>query len=171
MITVVIPALNEGKTVGDVIACVRRYTSDIIVSASCSQDNTASIAFSLGAQVIYDRKKGKGNAIRTAIPHIKKEITVFIDADGSHEPDDIPRLVQPILEDKADHVTGSRFLGGSSDSRGGFNKCFRIAGSSLITASINRRFGARLTDSQSGFRAIRTCVLRSLDLREDITTI
>jgi len=125
----------------------------------------------LGARVIFDHQKGKGEAIRTVIPHLKRDITVFIDADGSHCPDDIPALLKPILENKADHVSGSRLTGGSSELHGGFDECFRLMGSSLITACINHRFRVLLSESQNGFRAIKTEVLRSLDLREDITTI
>ena len=171
MVTVVIPTLNEAATVADVINHSRIYSNDILVVDGHSQDNTASIAHSLGARVIFDHKKGKGDAIRTTIPHIKREITVFIDADGSHDPDDIPRLVQPILEDRADHVSGSRLMGGSSELHGGFDECLRLMGSSFITACINHRFGVKLSESQNGFRAIRTEVLRSLGLQENITTI
>ena len=171
VITVVIPALNEAATVAEVIVNSRRYADDVLVVDGHSRDNTASVARSQGARVIFDHKKGKGDAIRTAIPHIKKEITVFIDADGSHDPDDIPKLVQPILENKSDHVSGSRLMGGSSELHGGFDECLRLMGSSFITACINHRFGVTLSESQNGFRAIRTNVLKSLGLRENITTI
>src|SRR6185503_7893558 len=98
-------------------------------------------------------------------------ITVFLDADGSHDPEDIPLLVEPILSGRADHVTASRLRGGSSELHGGFDEFLRLSGSSFITACINRRFDCRLSDSQNGFRAIRTDVLKELDLREDVTTI
>ena len=171
IVTVVICTLNEARTVGNVITRASKYTSDTLVVDGHSSDNTASIARSLGARVIFDHKKGKGDAIRSSIPHLKREITVFIDADGSHDPDDIPRLIQPILEDKADHVSASRLIGGTSESHGSFDKCLRLIGSALITANINHHFGAELSESQNGFRAIRTALLRSLDLRENITTI
>jgi len=171
IITVVMPSLNEADTVGDVIIHAKKYTNDILVVDGHSRDNTASIARALGAQVLFDHKKGKGDAIRTAIPHIKREITVFLDADGSHDPDDIPRLIQPILENRVDHVSGSRLMGGSSDFSGRFDECLRQIGSSLITACINNRFRLKLTESQNGFRAIKTDVLKSLELQENITTI
>ena len=170
-ITVVIPTLNEEATIADIIAGCRKYSDDILVVDGHSDDRTRKIAHSMDTRVIFDRKKGKGDAIRTAIPHIRGEITVFIDADGSHDPDDIPKLVQPILENKADHVSGSRLLGGSSELHGGFDECFRLMGSSFITACINQRFGIRLSESQNGFRAIRTDVLKLLDLKENIFTI
>ena len=121
--------------------------------------------------VLEDGGRGKGEAIRRAIPHIRTPITVFLDADGSHDPEDIPLLVEPILAGRADHVSASRLEGGSSELHGGFDEFFRLAGSSFITACINWRFNCRLSDSQNGFRAIRTSVLRQLDLREDMTTI
>lgn len=171
VITVVIPALNEALTIGGIIENVRPYTTDILVVDGHSPDGTAHIASSLGARVAFDGGKGKGEAIRSVIPHLNREITVFIDADGSHNPDDIPALVRPILSNEADHVSGSRLIGGSSELHGGFDECFRLMGSSLITACINHRFKVRLSESQNGFRAIRTAVLRDLDLVENITTI
>jgi dolichol-phosphate mannosyltransferase len=170
-ITIVIPTLNEAATIREIIDDCRRYTTDILVVDGHSRDGTARIAGDLGARVVLDHKKGKGEAIRTVIPHLTRPVTVFIDADGSHCPEDIPALVKPILDGEADHVSGSRLIGGSSELHGGFDECFRLMGSSLITAMINHRFRVRLSESQNGFRAIRTDVLRALDLREDITTI
>jgi dolichol-phosphate hexosyltransferase len=170
-LTIVIPALNESQTIADVISRTKIYSNDIIVIDGNSSDNTAEIALSLGAKIVKDHGRGKGEAIRTVIPHIKGEITVFIDADGSHDPDDIPALITPIIEDRADHVSASRLTGGSSELHGGFDECFRLMGSSFITACINNRFGVRLSESQNGFRAIKTQVLRSLGLQENITTI
>ena len=106
-----------------------------------------------------------------ALASLEREITVLMDADGSHDPDDIPRLVAPIVEERADHVSGSRLLGGSSELHGGFDEWARLSGSSFITACINRRFKVRLSDSQNGFRAIRTDVLKKLRLRSRHTTI
>ncbi len=170
-ITTLIPALNEETTIGDIISRSKKYSDDILVIDGHSNDGTESVSKSLGVKVIFDHKKGKGEAIRSAIPYIENEITVLIDADGSHDPDDIPKLVLPILENRADHVSGSRLIGGSSELHGGFDECFRLMGSSLITALINHRFKVRLSESQNGFRAIKTSVLRSLDLKENITTI
>jgi dolichol-phosphate hexosyltransferase len=170
-VTVVIPALNEALTIGEIIEKVRPFTSDILVVDGHSPDGTADVARSRGARVVFDHGKGKGEAIRSVIPQLDREITLFIDADGSHDPADIPALIRPILAGEADHVSGSRLIGGSSELHGGFDECFRLMGSSLITACINHRFHVRLSESQNGFRAIRTTVLRDLGLREDITTI
>jgi dolichol-phosphate hexosyltransferase len=170
-ITVIIAAKNEELSIKDVVLSSAAYASEVIVVDGHSTDNTQDAAKEAGAKVIKDNGKGKGDAIRTAIPHIKTEITVFMDADGSHDAKDIPRLVAPIEEDIADHVSGSRLIGGSSELHGGFDECFRLMGSSLITACINWRFNVRLSESQNGFRAIKTSVLRQLDLKENTSTI
>lgn len=170
-LTIVIPALNEQGSIAGVISGALSYSDDILIVDGHSRDNTVAIAASMGARVIYDNRKGKGDAIRSSIAHIKHEIAVFMDADGSHDPNDIPILVQPILENRADHVCGSRLLGGSSELHGGFDECLRLMGSSFITACINHRFKTDLSESQNGFRAIKLNVLKSLGLRENITTI
>ena len=78
---------------------------------------------------------------------------------------------RPILRGEADHVSASRLMGGSSELHGGFDEFLRLTGSSFITACINWRFRVRLSESQNGFRAIRTDVLQQLPLIEDLTTI
>jgi dolichol-phosphate mannosyltransferase len=163
--------LNEEEGLADLLEEAKRYSSELITVDGHSTDRSAEIAAQAGAVVLYDNRKGKGDAIRTAIPRINRDITIFMDADWSHDPSDIPKLVQPIFANGADHVTGSRLLGGSSELHGGFDEFLRLTGSSLITALIGWRFHQRISDSQNGFRAIRTEVLRQLDLREDITTI
>lgn len=161
-VTIVIAAKNEAPTIRDVVSCCRRFAAQVLVVDGQSRDGTAELARASGAEVLTESGAGKGNAIGTAIPHIRGSITVFIDADGSHVVTDIPRLVEPIRMGEADHVSASRLLGGSSELHGGFDEFLRLAGGSFITACINWRFNVRLSDSQNGFRAIRTSVLRDL---------
>ncbi len=170
-ISVVIPTLNEAATVGGIIRGCRRYADEIVVIDGHSKDKTREIAEGMGAKVVLDHKKGKGEALRCSVSHVTGDIIVFIDADGSHNPDDIPKLIQPIVDNTADHVSGSRLIGGSSELHGGFDECFRLMGSSFITACINWKFDVKLSESQNGFRAIRTKVIKQLELRENITTI
>jgi len=170
-VSVVIPTLNEEATVAEIIAGCKPFADELIVVDGHSTDRTRELAENGGAKVILDHGKGKGEALRTAAEQVQGNIVVFIDADGSHDPADIPKLLQPLLRDEADHVSGSRLIGGSSELHGTFNECFRLMGSSLITACINWRFHVCLSESQNGFRAIKTAVLRQLDLREEITTI
>jgi len=171
MISIIIPTLNEEATIGNILEKCKNYGDQIIVVDGHSEDKTREIAQHLDTKVILDNKKGKGAAIRQAVSCVKGDIIVFIDADGSHDPDDIPKLVAPILKGEADHVTGSRLIGGSDELHGGFDEFFRLLGSSFITACINWRFKVRLSDSQNGFRSIRTDVINKLGLKENITTI
>jgi dolichol-phosphate mannosyltransferase len=170
-VSAVIAAKQEGPTIAGVIQRTRSYAGEILVVVGRSTDGTSDIAASCGARVMADGGRGKGEALRRAIPHIETPITVFLDADGSHDPEDIPLLVEPILRGEADHVAASRLRGGSSELHGGFDEFLRLSGSSFITACINWRFSCRLSDSQNGFRALRTSVLKALDLRENTTTI
>lgn len=170
-ISIVIPTLNEEETIAWIIERCKPHGNEILVVDGHSSDRTAAIAAGLGVTVLTDNGKGKGAAIRQAIGAASGDIIVFIDADGSHDPDDIPRLVEPIVSGEADHVTGSRILGGSSELFGGFDEFLRLAGSSFITECINWRFKTKLSDSQNGFRAIKRDVALKLGLRENITTI
>ncbi len=170
-IAVVIPARNEVDNIRYVIEHAFPYADDLLVVDGHSTDGTAELARKLGARVVLDNRKGKGDAVRVGIQEARGDIVVFIDADCSHNPHDIPAVVAPILEGRAEHVTASRMLGGSEELHGDLGKFVRMVGSDIITLGINYRYGVALTDSQNGFRAIRMDVARALDLREDITTI
>ena len=171
MISIIIPAKDEEGSIAEVIERCKKYSDDIIVIDGHSMDGTREICERMGVKVYLDNGKGKGDAIRMGISLARKAILVFIDADLSHSPDDIPALVQPILDGRADHVTASRMKGGSDELHGDIGKFIRMVGSDIITIGINYRFGVRLTDSQNGFRAIRRDVAAALDLKENITTI
>ena len=170
-VTVVISARNEEATVGAVVRECLNYAAQVIGVEGGSSDRTAAAAAAAGARVVRDDGRGKGAALRLAARHVDTPVCVFVDADGSHDPIDIPLLVAPIKTGEADHVTGSRLLGGSDELHGGGDEFLRLAGSAFITYLINRRFGTRLSDSQNGFRAIRTELFRRLPLRSRHTTI
>ena len=114
---------------------------------------------------------GRAQAIRQAFQDATTDIVVFIDADGSHDPKDIPALVAPIAAGTADLVIGSRGKGGSDELHGTLGQFIRYVGSQLIMLAINYRWDVRLSDSQNGFRAIRRDVGKALDLRSNLTTI
>jgi dolichol-phosphate mannosyltransferase len=169
--SIVVPARNEEETIGEVLRSVRDMTDDLIVVDGHSSDRTVAIAREYGARMVQDNGLGKGDAIRVGLTAVRHPITVFIDADGSHDPKDIPRLVAPIVADEADLVMGSRMLGGSEELFGSISEVIRLMGSLVISLSINYRYGLRLTDYQNGFRAIRTEVGRAIGLTSNITTI
>lgn len=171
-ITVVIPCYNEARTIKEVAGGVRPYADDILaVCAKKTRDNTPKILERMGVRYLFDGGRGKGDAVRLAISTVDSGILVFIDADGSHDPKDIPRLVEPILQGKADMVIGSRMTGGSDELHGTLEEFMRLMFSNVITLIINYRFGKQLTDYQNGFRAIRADSAKKLGLKENITTI
>jgi len=170
-ISIVVCARNEEQNIEPVLTKCKAITDEIIVIEGNSTDQTFDVASKHTKFIFRDSGAGKGAAIREGIKQATREIIVFVDADGSHDPADIPNLVEPIQADLADHVTGSRMQGGSDELAGDFNQFLRRTGSDIITLMINRRFQVRLTDSQNGFRAIKTKVARNLGLSELITTI
>jgi dolichol-phosphate hexosyltransferase len=163
--TVVIPARNEAPTIGAVVRAVRTWCAEVIVVEGGSIDATAARAAAAGARVVRDPGLGKGAAMRLAVEHVTTPFCVFVDADGSHDPIDIPSLLAPLRAGAAELVTGSRMLGGSDELHGGLDEFVRLTGSSFITWLINLRYGVRISDSQNGFRAIRTDLFRRLGLR------
>ena len=170
-ISAVIAAKNEEDTIQEIVRESLEYADEVLVVDGYSADNTVFLAEEAGARVVLDHGKGKGDAIRKGIEEASGDAIVFLDADGSHSPGDIPRLISPILAGESDHVSGSRMTGGSDELHGDLSKFIRMVGSDIITLGINYRFNVRLTDSQNGFRAIRTRVARDLELEENITTI
>lgn len=170
-ISIVICSKNEALTIAGVIENVKPYGDEILVIDGHSKDGSLKIAKNLRCRVFLDSGKGKGAAVRLGIKKSRGEIIVFIDADGSHEPKDIPKLVKPILEGVADLVIASRGKGGSDELHGDFEKLVRLIGSTIITLIINQRFRVQLTDSQNGFRAIKRRVALNLNLEENITSV
>lgn len=170
-VSLVIPARNEERCIAEVIEKSIPFVDELVVVDGHSVDRTVEIAESYGVRVVKDNKRGKGEAIRVGAMAVSHPIVVFMDADGSHDPADIPSLVEPILADQADLVIGSRSTGGSDELHGDIDKLFRMLGHDVILIGINKRWKQNLTESQNGFRAIRTDVIRSLNLKENITTI
>ena len=169
-VSICVPAKNEAATIAEILEASRVYCDEIFVVDGRSTDRTCQIAESLGVPAYVDEGRGKGSAVREAIRRATGDILVFIDADMSFEPADIPRLVDPVASGDADYANGSRMRGGSDELHGDLDKFVRMVGQDIITLGINYRFGVRLTDSQSGFRAVALDKARSIRLVEDITT-
>lgn len=164
-VSVIIPARNESGGIKQIIEQVKPYADEVIVIDGHSKDNTKEIAIQCGAKVMMDNNKGKGDAYRVGINTAKGDIIVFIDADGSHEPNDIPKLAEPIVQGKADLVIGSRMLGGSDEFHGNTSNYIRMVGGGLITLIINLLFKTSLTDCLNGFRVIKKDVALTLNLK------
>ena len=108
----IIPAYNEESTISDVIKGTSQFVDEILVINDGSTDNTSDIAKSAGATVIDNIvNRGLGRTIKRGYEEAIKrgaDIVVQIDADGQYDPQEIPKLIQPILDNKADLVLGSR---------------------------------------------------------------
>ncbi len=163
-VTVVIPSKNEADGIARVVEAVLPYCDELLVVDGHSDDDTREIAMRAGARVVLDHGRGKGDGLRTAIREARGEIIVFIDADGSHEPSDIPRLTKPIMDATADMVVGSRCKGGSDEFVMDFEHLLRQVGSHIATTLVNYRWKGEMTDIQNGFRAIRRESALSLGL-------
>lgn len=170
-VAVVILARNEQNTIEDAVRGAVSFCSEVHVMDGHSTDLTRERARAAGAQVHQDNGRGKGAAIRHAISLTQRSIIVFMDADGSHSPADIPRLTAPISGGEMDMVVGSRFTGGSDEVSVSVSQLIRTIGNISMNIAINKRFGSTLTDTLNGFRAVRTDVIRALDLKEDRHTI
>jgi glycosyltransferase involved in cell wall biosynthesis len=110
-IVAVIPCFNTQEYIAQVIYGCNKYVNEVLVVDDGSTDKTAQVAKAAGASVIsHDKNRGKGAAMKTAIRNANADIIVFLDGDGQHDPEDIPKLLNPIIEGKADFVIGSRFL-------------------------------------------------------------
>jgi glycosyltransferase involved in cell wall biosynthesis len=145
-----------------VVIKARRYADRVVVCDDRSSDMTGQIAKSLGAEVVRNTSAGGYGAalallFRQAVK-IQPDVMVTLDADGQHDPDDIPALVKPIAKHQADVVVGSRFL----RKRSGPVRAYRKMGIKGITHLTGAMSGVRLTDAQSGFRAYSLPAIRGL---------
>lgn len=170
-IAVIISARNEERTIESAVTGALARAGRVVVMDGHSSDRTAAIATAAGAVVQRDPGRGKGSAIRFAIDTIDAPILVFMDADGSHDPADIPRLVAPLTRGEAELCVGSRFAGGSEELSVTLGQLIRTVGNISMNLAINWRFGVALTDTLNGYRAGRSRVLRQIALTEDIHTI
>ena len=148
-----IPAFKEEASIAKVIVKALRHVDKVIVCDDGSPDMTAEIAERLGAEVIrHERNMGYGAALASLFKRAREmdaDVMVTLDGDGQHNPDDIPGLVEPILNGEAEIAIGSRFL---SEAAGEIPKN-RRKGIEIITKLTKRHSYRDMTDAQSGFRA------------------
>lgn len=166
-ISIVIPAKNEAAGIGKVVGECHLFGGEVIVIDGHSGDDTAALAEKAGAEVFRDNGKGKGAAYKLGLEKASGEVVVFMDGDGSHDPQDIPKLAKPILEDRADLVVASRHRGGSDEWAGDLSTYVRHIGNGILTLSMNYRWKANLTDCLNGFRAIRRQTALKVPMRAD----
>jgi len=165
-VSFLIPAYDEARTIGEVLDRIAGLDLEVqtIVVDDGSTDGTAEIAEEKGALVLRQENRGKGAALRAAIPHVEGEIAVIQDADMEYDPVDVPELIEPIVRGHADVVFGSRLSGGRPQRAYLF---WHLAGNRFLSLLTNVLFNTTLSDMETGYKAFRAEVLRSLDLRED----
>jgi|Deesub1362B_J571_1020462.scaffolds.fasta_scaffold02206_4 glycosyltransferase involved in cell wall biosynthesis len=174
LISVILPTLNEEESISEcideVIAGMGFLKKELstpfefeIVVVDSSSDRTPEIAREKGARVIRCEKKGYGNAYLEGFKVSKGDIIVMGDADGTYDFKQIPELLKPLL-DGEDLVIGSRFMGEIES--GAMNFLHRL-GNRILTFTLNRLFSLKISDSQSGFRAIKRNALERMNLRTD----
>ena len=167
IVSVIIPAFKEGKTIREVIKEIKEATpfqTQIIVVDGCSNDGTEEIAKEENVEMIAEPRRGYGRAIRTGLDHGNGDIIIIIDADSTYEARDISRLVSPLLKDEVDVCLASR-IGGTilPGAMHGTN----YVGNRVFTLLFNHLYRQKVSDTQTGFRAITKKALKSLELRED----
>ncbi len=169
-VSFIVPAYNEAATIGELLERVSSLGLDaqIVVVDDGSADETPRILDDWekrpGVVVIRQENRGKGAAIRAALPHLDGEIAVIQDADLEYDPVDVPLLIEPIRRGVADVVYGSRLSGGRPQRAYMF---WHLVGNRFLSLVTNVLFNTTLSDMETGYKAFRTEVLRSLDLRED----
>ncbi len=159
---VVIPARDEAGAIAAVVSAARQVvTGDVVVVDNGSRDATASVAAAAGARVVQCARRGYGHACFAGLAVLPDAaVVVFVDGDGSMSASDIPRLVMPIVEGRADVVCGSRSLlaeAGSMPLR-------QALGNRVAVALLRVLYGVRLTDL-GPYRAVRGSTLRGLSMR------
>lgn len=166
-VSVIIPALNEERSVGAVVREIpRENVREIVVVNNGSSDGTAEVARAAGAVVIDEPQKGYGKACLAGIRHISKnppEIVVFLDADYSDYPEEMSLLLAPIISGGADFVLGSRMAG----KRGaGAMPAHTVFGNKFAGVILTALFGVKFTDL-GPFRAIRFESLAELKMQDE----
>ena len=170
-VSFLVPAYNEAATIIQVLERVAALELDkqIIVVDDGSTDGTGDLAEQWGAGrddvvVVRQENRGKGAAVRVAISYADGEIAVIQDADMEYDPADVPALIEPIERGSADVVFGSRLSGGRPQRAYLF---WHLVGNRFLSLLTNVLFNTTISDMETGYKAFRIDVLRSLDLRQD----
>jgi len=170
-IAFLVPAYNEAATIGDVLARIDALGVDrqIVVVDDGSRDDTAAIVRAYAAEhpdvlLLQQPNRGKGAALRHGIPHLDGDLVVIQDADLEYDPAEVPQLIAPIEAGVADVVYGSRLSGGRAQRAYLF---WHLVGNRFLSLLTGLLFNTTLSDMETGYKAFRSDVLRSLRLTQD----
>jgi glycosyltransferase involved in cell wall biosynthesis len=173
-VSFLVPAYNEANTIEEVLGRIDALglEAEVLVVDDGSTDGTADVVERWRAErddvlLLQQQNRGKGAAVQAAIPHMTGEIAVIQDADMEYDPADVPALIEPIVRGVADAVYGSRLSGGKPKRAYLF---WHLVGNRFLSLLTGVLFNTTLTDMESGYKAFRADVLRSLTLtRNDFT--
>jgi dolichol-phosphate mannosyltransferase len=162
-VCILIPTLNEEKTIAKLIADFKTLGyDDVLVMDGNSTDNTVSEAKKAGARVVLQTGKGKGTAVKQAFNVIEKDITVMIDGDGTYLPEEVNRLIAPIRARQADHVMGNRF---AKYEKGAFTR-LNLLGNKILNFAFNVEYHVKLSDILTGYRAFSKKFLKTVSISQ-----
>ena len=164
-VCLLLPAYNEAKTIGQVVREASEFVNDILVIDDGSVDKTAQIAEEAGGKVIkHSTNLGKGKALRTGFDYVSQkgyDLIATMDSDGQHQPSDLPRFIDYFKNNKPDIIIGARIHDRIKMPR------HRRFNNWLVSSIGSALCGQEVKDFQSGFRLIRTEVLRSVELHTE----
>jgi glycosyltransferase involved in cell wall biosynthesis len=170
-VSFLVPAYNEAATIAALLDAVwaLEVEKQIVVVDDGSTDGTGELVEQWrtgkdGVVFVRQENRGKGAAVRAAIPHVDGDIAVIQDADLEYDPADVPALIEPIQRGVADVVFGSRLSGGRPQRAYLF---WHLVGNRFLSLLTNLLYNTTLSDMETGYKAFRSDVLRSLDLRQD----
>jgi glycosyltransferase involved in cell wall biosynthesis len=170
-VSFLVPAYNEAATIEALLDAVWALDLEkqIVVVDDGSTDGTGELVERWregrdGVVLVRQGNRGKGSAVRAAIPHADGDIAVIQDADLEYDPTDVPALIEPIERGVADVVYGSRLSGGRPQRAYLF---WHLVGNRFLSLLTNLLYNTTLSDMETGYKAFRTEVLRSLDLHQD----
>lgn len=162
-ISVVIPCFNEEDGIRHTIGQLPECVDEIVVVDNNSTDRTSEVASSLGARVVFEARKGYGAAYKAGLPAVTGDVTVTLDGDGTYPAEQIPELVEHLVERRLDFISASRFPLKNPKAMTFSNKI----GNMILTVGMAVLYGRFVRDSQSGMWVYRSAVYPTLNLTSD----
>jgi len=171
-LSIVMPCYNEVETLESIVKAVKNcpyQNKEIILVDDCSTDGTReelrdNIENLVDKVLYHDRNQGKGASLRTGIKAATGEVLIVQDADLEYDPNEIPKVIQPILDGKADVVYGSRFVGAAAHR---VLYYWHMVGNKFLTTLSNMFTNINLTDMETCYKAFRREIIQSVEIEED----